>query len=329
MMKTVITAAVMLTALSLGAAENDPVLATLEGKPIVASEVITPPVEKQLRDLANSEYDLKRDAIEAYIFQQVIERAAAKEGVPVKTLWTREVEAKAEKPTEEQIATVMQQNRSRLPREEAQARQIIERYLTDQLIERRAEAWRDELLAELDYTLLLEPVRYPVANLSGDAVLGSKDAPVTIVEFSDFQCPYCSQSQEVLKSLEKKYGESIRIVFKHLPLDIHPQARLAAEASLCADEQGSFRKLHDWLFANPRNIQVEAMVAVAPDLDLDGTALEQCISEKRFSDEVDQHIAQAQTLGVESTPTFFVNGRKVAERSIEEFSRLIDEELGR
>ena len=204
MMKTAMTAALMLAALSLGAAENDAVVATLEGKPIVTSEVITPPVEKQLRELANSEYELKRDAVEAYIFQQVIERLAAKEEIPVKALWTREVEEKAEKPTEEQIASVMQQNRSRLPREEAQARQIIERYLTDRLVEARATAWKDELLAKLDYELLLEPVRYPIATLRGDAVIGDEDAPVTITEFSDFQCPYCSESQKVLQSLEEE-----------------------------------------------------------------------------------------------------------------------------
>lgn len=307
-------------------AEGDEVVATIDGKPILESEIV-PIVDKQLRDLHHAEYELKREALEQYLFEQIQQRLADEEGISVATLWAREVEAKAQRPTEAQISGVLQQNRARLPRDDQEAKALVTRFIEERLIEQRAKSWRDELLAETAHEILLEPVRYPIRSLGGDAVIGAVDAPVTIVEFSDFQCPYCAQSQGMLQALEKQYGESVRIVFKHLPLEIHPEARLAAEASLCAREQGNFRELHDWLFENPRRIQVATMKEVAPSLGLDAEELEKCVQGNRYSDEVAEHMAQAEELGVNSTPTFFVNGRKMSERSYEAFSRLIDEEL--
>ena len=172
-------------------------------------------------------------------------------------------------------------------------------------------------------------MRYPVASLASDAVVtGPPAAPVTIVEFSDFQCPYCSQAQELVDQVAKKYGERVRVVFKQLPLDMHPQARLAAEASLCARDQGKFEELHDWLFANSKSITVEAMKAAAPELGIDAAKLESCIAAKTHTPSVEEQLAQAVALGVSSTPSFFVNGRKVTDRSLASFSRMIDEELG-
>jgi predicted DsbA family dithiol-disulfide isomerase len=326
MMKTGILALLLILSFAAITAEGDEVVATIDGKPILESAIV-PLIDKQLRDLHHAEYELKREALEQYLFEQIQQRLADEEGIPVTTLWAREVEAKAPAPTEAQIMSVLQQNRARLPRDENEARALVARFIEERLIEQRARSWRDELLAETAHEILLEPVRYPIRSLGGDAVIGAVDAPITIVEFSDFQCPYCAQAQPVLEKLEEHYGDSIRIVFKHLPLDIHPEARLAAEASLCAREQGKFRELHDWLFENPRRIQVATMKEVAPSLGLDGEGLETCVQENRYSDEVAEQMAQAEELGVNSTPSFFVNGRKMADRSYEAFSRLIDEEL--
>jgi predicted DsbA family dithiol-disulfide isomerase len=325
-MRTGILAVLLIVSFAVATAGGDEVVATLDGKPILESAIV-PLVDKQLRELHHAEYELKREALERYLFQQIQQKLADEEGIPVATLWAREVEAKAQAPTEAQIMSVMQQNRARLPRDDDEARDLVSSFIEQRLIEQRAKAWRDELLAETSYEVLLEPVRYPIRSLGGDAVIGAIDAPVTIVEFSDFQCPYCAQSQAVLHELEEHYGDSIRIVFKHLPLDIHPEARLAAEASLCAREQGRFRELHDWLFENPRRIQVATMKEVAPSLGLDAGELETCVLGHRYSDEVAEQMGQAEELGVNSTPTFFVNGRKMSERSYEAFSRLIDEEL--
>lgn len=302
------------------------VVATVEGTAITEAEV-TAPIAAQLRELRDAEYNLKREAIEARAFELLRERIAAKEGITAAELWKREVEAKVQETTDAEIEATVQQYRQRLPPDDAQAKQIVGDALRQRRIQERERAWRDELLAAADVHVLLDPVRYPLTALPGDAASGPASVPVTIVEFSDFQCPYCASSQPLLDQVEKKYGEQVRIVFKQLPLDIHPQARFGAEASLCAQDQGKFWEMHDWLFANPKSIRMETLKEVSPGLGIDPAELEACLEASRHAAAVDQHIAQAQALGVNSTPTFFINGRKVAERSWAAFSRMIDEEL--
>lgn len=317
----------MFLLLSLPLTAADPAgVATFEGRTITAAEVSTP-VENQLREIRRAEYDLMRDAVETHVFALIRERIAAKEEITPEALWAREVEGKAGATTAEEIEATVQQFRNRLPPDDAEARRVVGAALRQRRIEERERAWRDELLGAADFRLLLQPVRTPIAELPSDVVTGAAAAPVTIVEFSDFQCPYCAESQELVERIEKEYGERVRFVFKQLPLDIHPQARLAAEASLCARDQGKFGPLHDWLFANPRTITVEAMTAAAPALGLDPAALASCLSAKRNTAAVEEQLASARALGVNSTPTFFVNGRKVEERSWAGFARLIAEEL--
>lgn len=310
------------------AAAGPEVVATFEGKKISEADVIAP-VAAQLRELEDSAYTLKREAVENHVFGLIRARLAEKEGITPEALWNREVAAKLTPPAEAEVAAMVRQYRSRLPADEEQAKKVIIDVLNQNRAQERERAWRSELLVGADFQLLLEPVRYPLTPLASDAVVtGPASAPVTIVEFSDFQCPYCGQAQELVDEVAKKYGERVRVVFKQLPLDIHPQARLAAEASLCARDQGKFEKLHDWLFANSKGITVEAMKAAAPELGIDAAKLESCLTAKTHTSSVDEQLAQAVALGVSSTPSFFVNGRKVADRSLASFSRMIDEELG-
>lgn len=315
----------LLIALPLFAAGPE-VVATFEGKNITDAEV-SDPIRDQLRQVADAEYNLKRGAIEQHVFKLVRDQLAKKEGLTEQELWKKEIEAKITLPTDAEIAATLRQYRQQLPADEAQAKEMVAGALRQQRIQERERAWRNELLASADFRILLEPVRYPMLTLPGDAASGPASAPVTIVEFSDFQCPYCASSQPLLDRIEREYGERVRIVFKHLPLDMHPEARFAAEASLCARDEGKFWEMHDWLFANPKSINLEKLKEVAPGLGLDAAKLESCVTEKRHAARVDEHLAQAAFLGVNSTPTFFVNGRKVNERTWETFSRLINEEL--
>jgi predicted DsbA family dithiol-disulfide isomerase len=310
------------------AAASPEVVATFEGKKISETDVIAP-VEAQLRELEDSAYNLRREAVENHVFELIRVRLAEKEGITQEELWNREVAAKLVPPTEAEVAGMVRQYRSRLPADEEQAKKVIVDVLNQNRAQERERAWRSELLAGADFRLFLEPVRYPLTPLASDAVVtGPASAPVTIVEFSDFQCPYCGQAQELVDEVAAKYGEQVRVVFKQLPLDMHPQARLAAEASLCARDQGKFQELHDWLFANSRGITIEAMKTAAPELGIDAAKLESCLAEKTHAPSVEEQLAQAVAVGVSSTPSFFVNGRKVTDRSFASFSRLIDEELG-
>ncbi|MGH9458431.1 MAG: DsbA family protein [Thermoanaerobaculia bacterium] len=324
-MRRLLATVILLCPLAVAAADSD-VVAVLDGKKITEAE-ITAPIANQLRQIRDSEYNLKKEATDRAAFELLQKQIAEKEGITIEALWKREVEGKIAAPTAAEIEATVRQYRAQLPPDEAQAHEMVAKALRQRRLLERESAWRDELLAAADYEVLLQPVRYPIAPLAGDAS-SADSAPVTIVEFSDFQCPYCASSQTVLDQLEKEYGDKVRVVFKQFPLEsIHPQARLAAEASLCAQDQGKFWELHDWLFANRNAIATAKLVEVAPTLGIDGAALQTCIDEKQHAADVAEQIQQAQQLGVDSTPTFFVNGRKVHDRSFASFARMVEEEL--
>jgi protein-disulfide isomerase len=208
----------------------------------------------------------------------------------------------------------------------------IRRFLEEQ---QRAAA-RQALIADLrksgpSVTVLFEAPRENVAVSPDDAALGPAGAPVTIVEFSDFQCPFCQRVAPTLKRIKETYGDKVRIVWKDFPLtSIHPEAFKAAEAGNCAREQGKFWEYHDRLFANQQALQPDALKAHAASAGLDATAFNACLDTAKFSDRVQEHIGVGSRLGVSSTPALFVNGRAVmGAQPYEVFAQIVDEELAR
>lgn len=173
--------------------------------------------------------------------------------------------------------------------------------------------------------------RYEVPIDADDPVFGPADAPVTIVEFADFQCPYCTRYFEQTHPLIlEQYGDQVRFVFKNYPLrTIHPEAEAAAQAAECAQEQGKFWEYHDLLFGGTLGLSREAYAGYADQLDLDTDALLACLDEGRYAQAVQADYELGQQLGVSSTPTFFINGiAMVGAYPISAFQTVIDFELG-
>jgi protein-disulfide isomerase len=159
-------------------------------------------------------------------------------------------------------------------------------------------------------------------------VKGPAGAPVTIVEFSDYQCPYCQLVQQSLTKVLQEYDGRVRLVFKDRPLAMHTLARPAHEAARCAGAAGKYWPYHDRLFAAQPAFRRADLLAYAGELGLDREAFARCLDERRFASEIDQDIQQAQALGINSTPTFLINGRIViGATSIEEFRSIIDQAL--
>lgn len=160
--------------------------------------------------------------------------------------------------------------------------------------------------------------------------IGPEDVPIVIVEFSDFQCPFCKRFQdETAKQLLAAYPDKIRFVYRHLPLtSIHPEAFPSAEASMCANEQNAFWEYHDKIFENQDKLGRELYMQIANDLNLDTTAFEDCLNTGKYKDLVQQDSDFALNLGVQSTPTFFINGLAlVGAQPLSAFTQLIDKEL--
>ncbi len=164
-----------------------------------------------------------------------------------------------------------------------------------------------------------------------DPVLGPDDAPVTIVEFSDFQCPFCKRFvDQTFAQLQQEYGDQIRIVYRDFPLtQIHPDAQRSAEAAECADEQGKFWEMHDAMFASQAlGLGVEQLAGYAEDIDLDVDEFAECLDSGKYTDEVEKDLQDGSRYGVTGTPTFFINGyRLVGAQPFEAFKALIDREL--
>lgn len=157
---------------------------------------------------------------------------------------------------------------------------------------------------------------------------GGKLAKVTIVAWSDFQCPFCSRVVPTLKQIEDAYGDKVRVVFRHQPLPFHNNAKLAAEASMAANEQGKFWPYHDKLFANQQSLDRASLERFAQELGLDARKFKAALDSGKFTKRVEEDSAQGMAVGANGTPTFFVNGREfVGAQPFESFKSVIDEEI--
>ncbi|HLL05177.1 MAG TPA: thioredoxin domain-containing protein [Myxococcaceae bacterium] len=165
-------------------------------------------------------------------------------------------------------------------------------------------------------------------DLGPAPVKGPANAPVTLVAFSDFECPFCSRAALTVRQLEQEYQGKLRVAFKHQPLANHPNALPAATASLAAHEQGKFWEMHDKMFANQTKLDRASLEAYAKELGLDMAKFKAAMDSNKFQEHIVADSAQGSQIGAGGTPTFFVNGRKiVGAKPIETFRKMIDEEL--
>ena len=173
------------------------------------------------------------------------------------------------------------------------------------------------------------PRRYDIPT-KGFYSIGPADAPITLVEFSDYQCPYCQRwHDQVYDSLMAAYPGHIRLVYRNLPLtQLHPQAMNAAESSLCAGEQDAYWQYHDKLFENSQLLSDSLYASLAADLGLDAAAFDACMTEHKYKSQIEADMQFAIDLGVQSTPTFFINGLAlVGAQPLSAFQQVIDDEL--
>jgi protein-disulfide isomerase len=303
-------------------------VAVVDGKPITMAD-IEGLAGGRLTQLRAQEYQLKRQALDELIARRLVEKEAAARGISSDELIRTEIEAKVPAVTEAEQRAFYEQNKSRIGNmAEAEAMKQIEAYLRQQKVRERQQAFVGDLKSKTSVRVMLEPPRVAVA-VGDDPVKGPAAAPVTIVEFSDFQCPFCSRVNPTLKQIEETYGDKVRIVFRDYPLlQIHPQAAKAAEAASCAAEQGKFWEMHDKLFANQQKLAVADLKAHATELGLKAEEFNQCLDSGKKEAGWKKDLEEGTAYGINSTPAFFINGRLISgAQPFEAFKQLIDEEL--
>ena len=261
--------------------------------------------------------------------RQLVDLEAARIGTTVAAV-EADVVAAAEPVGDRDIEVFYQRNQTRIGRPLAEVAGQIREFLERQAVVRAREEFFAVLEARFAVEYRLDPLRFAVAA-DGFAALGSADADVTIVEFSDFECPFCVRVQPTLKRILEQYSGRVRVVYRHFPLtSIHPYAYKAAEASLCAGEQDQFWAYHDLLFDEQHAMSEADLKEKARRLGLAEAEFTACLDSGRHTDAVRRDILEGAVVGVSGTPAFFVNGRFLSGAvPFEHFAELIDDELAR
>ena len=317
---------------SLPAEAADDLLAEVDGVAITAEEV-EKPLASQLSKLEEQIYNLKLQRLEALINDKLVAKEAAKRKLTVPALLDVEVTAKVGLVTEQEIEKFYQDNKAQIKGEQAQLREQIRAFLQNQKLAAKREEFLRSLRAQVKVVVNLKapPIQRVEVSVQGAPFKGGEKAAVTIVEFSDFHCPFCRQVMSTLAKLESQYGEKVKLVFRDFPIEnLHPGATKAHEAARCANEQGKFWPYHDKLFAAPPNSSPEFFKGIAKEVGLNTNAFETCLGSGKYQAAIKQDIDDGNRAGVGGTPAFFINGRLVSgAQPLDVFARMIDDELAR
>jgi protein-disulfide isomerase len=291
----------------------------------IASADLDKLVQRQLAELQQA----RLEAVEVLVARTLLQKEAAARGISERALDRTEVEDKVSV-SEADAKAYYDDNKARFgSMAEADAIEQVRRGLARQRREERRAAFVRELRTRYGAKVLLEPYRVSV-ELEQAPIRGNPDAPVTVVEFSDFQCPFCVHARPAVERVRAAYGDKVRWVFRHFPLDFHPQALKAGEATACAGDQGKFWEMHDRLWQANGRLEVSALKKAAAEIGLDSARFDECLDSGRHTEAVRGDLGAGAGWGVNGTPAFFVNGRPlVGAQPFEAFQQVIDDELER
>jgi protein-disulfide isomerase len=287
--------------------KGSPPLATIDGQTIT-EEDIAPYAQSQLRPLREQEYQIKKKALENLITQKVLEGEAKKKGLTTDKLLEQEVDAKVTEPTDAELNTIYVIQKEQLNRPFEEVKPQLAQTLKRAKVQQARQEYSTRLRDQTKVSILLSPPRTEV-GFDPARVRGNSKAKVIIVEFSDFQCPYCSQVEATLKSVLAKHEGVVALAFRDMPIQqIHPQALMAAEAARCAGEQGKFWEYHDLLFGDQSSLDRNGLVAKAAKLHVDEKQFDACLTTEKYKPQIQQDSQDGMRAGVSGTPGFFING---------------------
>jgi protein-disulfide isomerase len=275
----------------------------------------------------NNFFEAERKAVDDFVSEYLLKREAEKEGLTTDALLERHVNAGGFKQPSEETLRVYYEGVDTAETYEAVRDKIIEAIRTRRLAKART-TYLQSLRNQAKISFLLAPPRAPI-SLKDTPVRGSANAPVMIVEFADYECPYCQQIQPVVDKLLADYQGKVSLAFKDLPLPSHAHAQKASEAAHCAQVQGKYWEFHDLLFS-ARQFEIPELKDTAKKLKLDVDSFGKCLDSGAQAETVKTQFDESQTLGLPGTPVFFVNGRLINPNgtvSYDTLHQLIEEEL--
>ena len=290
-------------------------------------EVIAP----QLAQMRGQEYELRKQAAASKVAERILTKEAEARGMTIEQLL--DAESPVDPPSDEEIQQIYERFKDQPAlrgKSLAEARDVVVGEITRQKKMEKQQAYVRAKVDAAAVRYMIDPPRWEVAIPAGEPVRGAADAPVTIVEFSDFQCPYCKRAHPAVEQLLTQYGQKVRFVYRDFPLPNHPQARPASVAARCAGEQGKYWEYYKDLMETDGALDAADLKARAEKLTLDLAKFEQCAASDKYNAAIDEAEKQGRKLGVSGTPTFFVNGRRlVGVPTFEQLKEVVDDEIAR
>jgi protein-disulfide isomerase len=324
------TAALMLFAVSsIVAQEPREIVAEVDGEKISAQD-LRDAAGVSLARLEDEVYRLKQQKLQSLIEERLLAHEARRRKISVESLVQTEITAKTARVTHEEVLSAYEMYKSRLQKPESE----VEPQLLAMLHERKVAARRQEFLSSLraaaDVSVnLLPPASFRASVGLDGPTRGASSAPITIVEFEDFQCPFCKRAQDTMEQVLARYKDRIRVVHRDLPLrTLHPASWKAHEAGRCAEEQGKFWEYRALLYKNAPAASPQQLNNYASQAGLDVSDFTKCLDSGKFNAVVQKDEDEANRLGIQGTPVFFINGRLLSGAQPEsEFVRIIEDEL--
>src|SRR5215469_6553708 len=303
------------------------VLATVGSMKITEGQV-DEKARPQLAAIQSQVYQAKKRALDDLIDDYLIGQAAKKAGLSKDAYLKREVADKAAAPTEKEMKDFYDQNQGRIRQPYDKIKVPLEQYMRRQ----KMSAARSELVAKLrqdaGVKVMLKAPRVDVSTQYSAGSEGPSSAPITIVEFSDYQCPYCQRAESSVKEVLKKYGDKVRLVYMDFPLPMHQYALKAAQAARCAGDQGKYWEFHDALFSDQSKLDQAGLKATAGKLKLDTKKFDECTAGDLHIDQIRKSQQEGSGVGVDGTPTFIIDGRLMSgAQPPSEMESVINEEL--
>lgn len=270
-------------------------------------------------------YEAQRKLIESLVDESLLEQRAKKEGLTVEELLDRHVDKAIAKDPPEESLRVYYEGIDTTESYEVMRSKIIDA-IRQRRLAKAKNAYVQSLRAQAPMIIRMAPPRAPIA-MKNVPVRGAGSSPITMLEFADYECPYCQQIQPILDRIEQEFKGKLAFAYKDYPLPMHPNAQKAAEAAHCAGSQAKYWEYHDAMLTN-KVLDLASLKRYARDLKLDTAAFDTCLDGGQKADVVKTNMTEAQGMGLQGTPTVFINGRYVSgELSYERIRNVIAEEL--
>ena len=306
------------------------VAAYIGDSPITTDELDAKILKTNMK-LAQDLYNARKAAVDEVILDRALGADAKAKNVTVDQLLKEKVAAKVAPVTDAEVSAYVETNKARMGGKTLeQVSGQVKSYLTQQKETEARDGILKEIKSSANVRITLDAPRAEIKLAANDPIKGPKDAKVTVVEYSDFQCPFCSRGAATMTQVAEAYKDKVRIVFRDNPLPMHNRAPAAAEAAQCANEQGKFWEFHDKLFAAQTAMTDDDFKKYATELGLNVETFTSCFTSGKYKADVQNDMKEGAAAGVQGTPAFFVNGRFVnGAQPFEAFKAMIDEELSK